>query len=28
VRLGTTDVILRDTEAARIHVQNDLLTSQ
>ena len=27
VRLGTTDVILRDTEAARIHVQNDLLTS-
>ena len=23
-----TDVILRDTEAARIHVQNDLLTSQ
>lgn len=28
VRIGTTDVILRDTEAARIHVKNDLLTSQ
>jgi ferrous iron transport protein A len=28
VRLGTTDVILRNSEAARIHVQNDLLTSQ
>ena len=28
IRLGTTDVILRDTEAARILVQNDLLTSQ
>ncbi len=24
VRLGTTDVILRDSEAARIHLQSDL----
>ena len=28
VRLGTTDVILRDIEAARIHVQSDLQASQ
>jgi ferrous iron transport protein A len=27
VRLGTTDVILRDAEAARIHVKNDSVTN-
>lgn len=27
VRLGTTDVILRGSEAARIHVKNELIAS-